>query len=463
MNLPRDLRRLVGEYATSSLFDFALLLGSGFLKSHRRALINVKLEFQDVDKVCKVVNQEMFAGVRYLKLDSTTDNELKRLVALAPMLEELDLGHCRALKNTQKLAGLRCLAKLTMTGCRHYDGFPTDTLRELELTQCGPVGGDLSTLRSLTLHNCIVEKVTKMSPDLEYLELIANYSATNLQDWSADAWDLGKLTKLKELIISTSHSLANRHVAGVGRMHDLEKLAMTCCPDVTDFSFLQGLSKLRHLKVSNNFDWSMLKHVELESFSATEFTLEDLLHLSGQRRLQSLRLDQGRGDIVGRVDPGPILIALLPQWPNIHTLDLFFCNQFAETRWFPWTPGLKCLKIDFCKLITDEKLANLLHSFSDLELLSVKFTRVSDAGLAGLPPTIRDLALRGCAITDKSLAVFGKLKNLTSLDISHTKLSRVDKLPKSLKTLHITGSSALINPASVMTLRRRQVKIVQYD
>jgi hypothetical protein len=461
MNLPIDLRRLVGEYATSSLFDLASMMGSGFLRSHPKALTHVKLEFQDVEKACKVVNQEMFGGVRFLKLDFTSDNDLKRLVALAPMLEELDIGHCGGLTHTHKLGDLRRLTKLTMTGCRHFYGFSTDTLRDLELTQCAPVGGDLSSLRRLTLHNCTVQKVTKMSPVLEHLELNANYSAVDLEDWSGDAWDLGNLPNMKELIISTSHSLSNKHVAGVRNMRELEKLTMTCCPEVTDFSFLQGLSKLRYLKVSNNFDWSMIKHVELESFSATEFTLEDLLHLGGQRRLQFLRLDQGRGDVVGRVDPGPILMALLPQWPKLHTLDLFFCNQFVETQGFPLTPGLKCLKIDFCKLITDERLVNLLRSFPELEMLSIKFTRVSDVGLLGLPLSIRELALRGCVVTDKSLAVFAKLQNLTSLDIAHTQISRVDKLPKSLKTLYITGSSLLISPDHVLTLRRRRVKIVQ--
>jgi Leucine-rich repeat (LRR) protein len=352
-----------------------------------------------------------------------------------------------------------------MTSCRHFYGFFTDALRDLELTQCGPICGDLSSLHRLTLHSCTIEQVTKMSPSLEYLELNANYSALGSDDWSADAWDLGLLTKLKVLKISTAHALTNKHMAGVRHMHELEHLTVTGCPNVTDFCFLEGLSNLRHLQVSNTFDWSMLKHVQLDSFSATEFDLEQLLYLGTQRRLQFLRIDQGRGDIINRVDPGPVLASLMPHWTNLRVLDLFFCTQLIDTSGFTLCAGLNCLKLDFCKLIDDHKLEHLLRSFPCLEILSLKFTRVSDKGLCYLPTSVRDLALRGCeAVTDNAMPFLRLLKGLTSLDISHTRVSKVDTLPRSLQTLYITGSGGLIGPESLLELRRRRgkrVKIVQ--
>ncbi len=453
-----DIRRLVGEYATGSLFDLAVLLASGYLKSHTHALAHVRLEFHDVDKAVHVINPQMFEGVRFLKLDTTTDNQLERLIALAPRLSELDMGHCRNLKRPHNFSGLVYLTKLTMTGFRHFSAGFSDALRDLELTQCGPIGGDLSMLNRLTLHSCTIEQVHAMSPTLEYLELNANYSALDLEDWSADAWDLKTLTRLKVLKISTSHSLQNDHAAGISHMADLHSLTLTSCPNVTDFSFLKSLSKLRHLQVSNTFDWSKLKHVELETFSATEFTLEQLLCLSSQRRLQFLRIDQGRGD--HRVDPGPVLSSLLPQWQELRMLDLFFCTELIETGGFSVYAGLKCLKIDFCKHINDSKLKQLLLSFPCLEILSAKFTSVSDSSLAFLPRSINDLSVRGCSVTDRALPSLKALKNLTNLDISRTDITGIDQLPKSLKTLYITGSGS-ISPESLLILRRKHVKIVQ--
>lgn len=456
MDLPVDIKRVVGAYATGSLFDLASLLGSGFLRSHSKALEHISLEFQDVTKAAKVINQEMFGGVRVLKLDAITDHDLQRLVALAPRLAELDLGHCRALTCTQTLGRLSHLNKLTMMGCRHFDGVLT--LRDLELTQCGPVRGDLRSLHSLKLHSCTIEHPVHLGPDLEYLELNANHSEHGPVEWSA--WDLGQLTKLTVLKLTSQHSLTNSHLVGVSRMHDLHRLHITSCSGVTDFSFLEGLSKLRHLQVSNTFDWAMLKHVELESFSATEFTLAQLRHLGTQRRLEFLRIDQGRGDIVHRMDPGPVLSSLLPQWPHLRMLDLFFCTQLIDTSGFTLCTTLKCLKIDFCKLVDNHMLEQFLHCFPQLEVLSIKFTRVTDAGLEFLPTRIHDLALRGCAVTDQAIPYLSALKNLTVLDISYTKITQVYALPASLKTLYVTGSNGLISPDSLLALGKTGLTVV---
>jgi hypothetical protein len=296
---------------------------------------------------------------------------------------------------------------------------------------------------------------------LQHLELNANYSKLGLEDWSAGAWDFGRLTKLKVLKLSSQHSLTNSHMAGVSRLRDLHRLHISSCSRVTDFSFLQGLNKLRHLHVSNTFDWAMLKHVELESFSATEFTLAQLLHLGTQRRLEFLRIDQGRGDSVHRVDPGPVLSSLLPRWPQLRMLDLFFCTQLLDTSGFTLCNALKCLKIDFCKLVDDHMLEQLLRSFPRLEVLSIKFTRVTDAGLEFLPTNLHDLALRGCAVTDHATPFLRALQFLAILDISYTKITQVNELPASLKTLYVSGDNGLISNESLLALGNKHVKIVR--
>lgn len=124
---------------------------------------------------------------------------------------------------------------------------------------------------------------------------------------------------------------------------------------------------------------------------------------------------------------------------NFGPLIFFNCPTLMTTHGFPVCPAVTCLKLDFCKLITDDKLRMLMISFPYLKTFSAAFTGITDLGVAHIPCSVQDLELRGCHITDDALPFLMHLRSLLSLDISHTKIQRVTMLPNSLQMLNVSG------------------------
>jgi Leucine-rich repeat (LRR) protein len=466
MNFPVVISRLVGYYAVTSIYDLELLLCSGFLKPHDQALQYTSLQFQHLAQALRAISQPMFGGLRTIKLEEATDDEsLKHLTEIAPNLEELDLGQCKGVMHTYILGGLRKLRKLRMSYCSSYRGFLTDTLRELELTHCATLHGDVGCLAHLTaernvgrlthltLDSCTIDQSFKLNDTLTHLVLRAN-CFTNFE-WDPDTLD--GLTNLKSLEITES-SIDNIQALAITTMTRLETLTLKRCPFLTDYRFLEGLHLLRSLHVETSFDWSMLKHLKLHLFSVREYHNSDLRHLVTQPDLRCLRLDQARSPCG---DTAEVLSTLIAGWTHLRTLDLFYCTHLLTTHGFPVCPTVTCLKIDFCKLIDDSKLQALMRSFPNLEILSANFTQVSDSGLACLHGRFRELNFRGCNLTSAALVYFKPMRELTSLDIAYTKVQKVNALPKSLQVIDVTGCNLVCTTSTRKLLRYRRTKVIQ--
>jgi hypothetical protein len=156
-------------------------------------------------------------------------------------------------------------------------------------------------------------------------------------------------------------------------------------------------------------------------------------------------------------DPVYVLATLLPNWPELHTLDVFYIPSLMDTQRFPVCPSVKCLKIDFCKSISDEKLQLLMTSFPNVEVFSAAFTRISDAGVLCLPVNLRDLNLRGCNITDAALPVIKGMRSLTSLDVAYTGIQHMRTLPRSLTSLDVSGCTQMCVDSARNLLRQKRM------
>ena len=460
MDFPNEILRIIGHYAVSAVVDAQLLDRAGIIKAHSTSLSYVQLEFQDADRAMRAMDSTLFASVRMLKLMQTSSTDfLERLVDLAPNLEELDLGQCGGLTNTIHISFFRKLRSLTMTNCAHFYGFFSDTLRKLTLVECtvdcGTTTMDYGPLVSLELKGCAIARLPSLYSTLEHLKFHGNWFGPQFVDWS-DEMTLENWPNLKTLDLMSIDSLDNTRVAPIGRMKNLESLALSKCLRITDYSFLEGLDMLKALRIEGRFDWTMLKHVQLHSFAVRDFDIQDLHHLESQAELRSLRLDQAR---ISALDPVAVLSNMVSKWPNLHTLDFFYCPTLMTTHGFPVCPAVTCLKLDFCKFITNDKLQMMMVSFPNLETFSAAFTGITDIGVAHIPYGVKDLELRGCYITEDALPFLMHLRSLTSLDIAHTKIQQVTMLPKSLQTLDVSGCiQSCVDSARRLT-RKRRVKI----
>lgn len=92
--------------------------------------------------------------------------------------------------------------------------------------------------------------------------------------------------------------------------------------------------------------------------------------------------------------------------------------------------------------LDDSEITELVGAWPDLAALSLKHTRISDAGLAhvGKMTGLRVLDLTGLDISDRGLAHLKALTNLTGLDVADTKVSSegMAALKKALPKLQIS-------------------------
>jgi hypothetical protein len=456
MEFPIVILRIIGYYAVASLADAQVLDRGCIIPLHSKSLSCVSMEFDDMDQAVGAMGVLLFFGVRKLKLERTlSDACVLRLATFAPHLIEVDLGHCHNLQQIDSLSKLPQLHTLTIKNCPCVAGNFLGTLRKLSLTECGLHARAMGSLTSLELKGCAITHDLHLNRDLEHLTLHNNWFESDQADW-AQVIKLEKLTNLKTLDVTALVSFDNSRMAAIGLMKNLESLSLFRCPQVTDFSFLRGLDALKTLHVESNFDWTVLKHLNLHMFGARWFEDAQLQHLESQTGLRSLRLVQSAPH---QADPASVLSTLMLNWPDLHTLDLCYGPTLMGSHQFPVCPLVKCLKLNFCKSITDEKLKQLMASFPNVEVFSASFTRISDHGIAFLPVHLRDLNLRGCNITDVALPLLTCMRSLTTLDVAYTRIQNMLTFPKSLILLDLSGCTQNCVDSALKLASRRQVKI----
>lgn len=459
MDLPLDIWAIVGQYAVASLFDLSTLSRAGLRETldHPGTLADLQLEFQGPEDVfgCQILTDKLLSGVRSLKFETSGNGvELTRLVPKVPRLRELDLERT-TLNTTDFLAGWRDLRSLRMTNCAKCSPF-VGSLQTLHLRACSPVSGNLADLQTLKLHGCFMTGITHMSSTLRSLDL------RNTR-WGSTGWTLDhlcELTSLRELTLFRCETLENTNAAGIGRMKDLHTLVLVECFNVTDFSFLAELPKLRSLTVPFFSKFSVLPRLNLESLtflSVSIVNVDDLSLVGSQTNLKFLSATCYSHKHTF-FDPHPMLHELLPKLPSLHTLDL---SNWAALQFFPPCPSVRQLVVDNCKAIRDNELFMLGVSFPNLEALGAANTDITDIGLGALQshlPRLKHLDISQCTISEEGLKSLKGLTLLQSLNISNCGVMPVFA-PETVKLLGMRNFS-LLDRASQANLKARGVEVV---
>jgi hypothetical protein len=457
MDFPSVVWRLVGQYAVASLADLSLLFHTRLRHAldHPLALAHVSLEFRTFQEAVEILSKNVLSGVRQLTLESTCNQDLARLATLAPNLRHLDLGRCDNLRHTAALTCLHRLRTLQVRKCHACAKF-FEGLQELSMYECSPIEGDLGTLQKLKLHACVVNHITRMNPNLTSLDLHSTSWVDQMDKmtvwgyeggWTPDR--LHELKMLQELKLSHCEFVTDEFASSIGHLKNLHTLAIDGCFNLTNFNFIAELPALQNLDLTDVFDWTLFQRASLRTLTAP---CRDLAHLSAlkhQTALRTLRLrwhyHWGAAPDIS-VPLSEVLLCL----PHLHTLDL----SYWVIQSLPACESVRCLVVDSCR-IKDP----LVASFPNLHALSMAFAGVTNASLSLLPPTLRLLRIRGCAVTDEGLRHLDKLPQLRSLDISGCNNAHV-VLPKTVKLVALGNNPFLDQSEHLALLRRRRVKLV---
>jgi len=460
---PVDVIRVIGQYAVASFDDWELLCQAGLRQalSYRQALSLVPVHMPHVQDVLQSMPNVVLGGVHTLTLGSCVDPDLARLVVATPMLQELNLGSCARLTNTEALVQLHQLHTLRMQLCVSCSQFQAG-LEHLELSGCSMIGGDLSTVHTLKLHGCVISNITHMNQNLQSLDLRNTrwrfrgtpQLGSPFEGWTLD--HLHQLTQLRELRLSHCEGLKNSNVDGIAGMQDLHTLCLTGCFNLHDFAFMKQLPNLRTFSAPLEFHWALLQHLNLESL-ALRSNGERLYMLATQPNLRVLSV-RWWSHLIRAPDVSRIMSVILSHLPVLHTLDV---SNWSTLQDMPVCTNLRRLIVNDCHALGDAQLQTLANSFPNLELLSMSRTAVTDAGLGMLDPllnSLQHLDISACSVTDAGLCFLNHMHRLESLNVADCQVTPL-LVPASVRLL------GLNKPGSMSydcwnTLRRRGVEVV---
>jgi len=281
--------------------------------------------------------------------------------------------------------------------------------------------------------------------ELSELEIL-QFRGSALRD--DDFLVLGRLTKLRELIVEDDEAFTGAGLAALKDCRDLEVLNLEECEALTDdgIAAVRNFSKLRELNLSR----TPVTDRGLEAVGGLT-TLEQLglpiattdaglAHLANLTRIRKLALYHE-----GITDRG---LLYLSKWTEIETLELELKQiDGLGLAAFAGCPNLKRLYLSRLTGMTDEGLAGVgrlvqleqlslpeqtadaglkhLSTLVSLKDLTLEKTKITAAGLVPLAqlPKLEQLSVAEVPLTDDAIPNLAALKQLSSLDIEKTKIT----------------------------------------
>lgn len=225
--------------------------------------------------------------------------------------------------------------------------------------------------------------------------------------------DLGKLLqffpKLIQLFLKEAQ-ITDESARSFSQMLQLEKLALSKCVYVNDFSFLQELKKLTSLNLSGcNKDFSFLQSLQglksldlsgcdpfvdysflqnirgLEKLNLSKcFINEDFSFLHSLKRLKELKLTS----CLGMTD-----LSVLNGSAELKSLDLSRCTSIKDCTPLQNFKKLEELTLAYCSQLSDLSFLQDLQSLKKLNLMNCD--KITDISLLQLLPNLNEVDLRG--------------------------------------------------------------------
>ncbi len=272
----------------------------------------------------------------------------------------------------------------------------------------------LSELTSLTLLSLFNNEISDLTPlsglsSLSKLYLIANnitdlnpiadlVSLTELDLTSNSISDLSPISNMKELRLLRVGSTEITDLSPLSGLTALEELTLWFSPGI-DLSPLSGLSELTTLSLGGQIsDLSFLNGLtKLIKLELSRNLISDLNPLRNLTSLTELILDR---NLVNNLSPLSSLTAL-----NILNLDF---NKISDLSPLAGLTDLSVLNLDFNNINDLSPLSNL----TDLKSLSLRFNQIFD-----LRPLQNLTNLTGLSLSDNNIFLIDALAGLTKLEV----------------------------------------------
>ena len=277
--------------------------------------------------------------------------------------------------------------------------------------------------------------------------------------------EIARFTNLKSLILTCGPKVTDAGLAQLAALHELEELTLTfeAGTSVTGsgFAALAVLKKLRSLTLEGPFPGSGLQHVgllasleEFECMHNSSVNDTAIAGLSGLSNLRTLRLGDtdltGRGFASFKSFNNPLrlsiegcrvtnegLRAVAAAFPQLSSLVLSRhpASSYTLPVMVDELSRLKALTHLHCGYgFKDEDLIEVAK-LTGLRELTLKYSKVTDAGLVNLKPleNLTRLEVGSASVTDGCVPALGEMRGLKSLEITSSRMT--EKGAAALRTL----------------------------
>ncbi len=391
------------------------------------AVTQLDLAFSPTDRLER--RAELDDGRSYE--DVCTGLDLTQLAARAPQLRELRVSGCQAAVQVGlgAFTGLEVLelADLTLDGVTMGRIASLPQLRGLTLTRVKAGAEPVTVLGRLGLERLVLRELDTDSPVAGVFEQAPQLREAALEGaWAGHGamLSLGKASKLRTLRLTDTR-------VGNFSLHQLKPLL-----ELSSITW-QG-------PTFNDHSLLYVRDLPIQSFTCAcpGFGDVGLKVLGRQLGLRELSLPQSRisgaglallGKLeklekvhIARRDLGPEGIGALVHLPGLRALSLVLPAPatLADPTLAPLgeAVGLKQLTLDIPTL--DDRAAPQLATLTQLELLDLGGTQISDLGLKSLAglTMLGELKLHHTRVTNRGLANLAGLSRLHLLELDHTDL-----------------------------------------
>jgi tetratricopeptide (TPR) repeat protein/Leucine-rich repeat (LRR) protein len=214
-------------------------------------------------------------------------------------------------------------------------------------------------------------------------------------------------------------SATNISDKGLGILRDL--------PNLTELDLSQTMVRGENLDGFKHLRWLILSKSELSDLGVTKIaTLKEMRHLD----LDNTKVtDRG--------------LQALARLQALQYLDLGN-TKIANQAFSSWSKRTEIKFLNLAGTATDDRVRPLLTLSPFLESLDLSETAITDVALKSIHPSVKILKLaRNSNLSDAALPAIGNLPQLTTLDLSFTKLSpgrlKVLGRLKKLESLNLSG------------------------
>lgn len=309
----------------------------------------------------------------------------------------------------------------------------------------GGVGG-FFVIKTLLSGSSSVNNDEKIQITANYA-ISSYYSSVFLNNDTVTPESISQLNKLDSVTTLSFTDCTFTDGTDLGKLKDLENitsLSLHNCTGITDYSFLQSMTSLSSLSITDTMDFKDLTDLPTEFYGSLDISNTGVTNLDPLSRITSMYSVDASNCNINNISPALTINANEILLSNCGLTDASFlknCNSVSEIDLSgnpidnlefldPYNSSISYISsINLSNTnITEEAIPYITVYSADLRELYLDNISIKDPSFIGKMTALTTLSLSGCGLEDLSASGIEKLTGLEKLNLSNNELKDIPAL-----------------------------------